>query len=60
MDTQPNWQGACLMPHIDYNLRALVAVPFDPCTIQRLGVLRAELRRRHWSDEDVQGKGLFP
>ena len=39
------WRHAAWMPKIDDDLHALVAVPFNRLTFERLGVLQARLRR---------------
>ena len=42
-----DWQHARFMPSLDSHLRALTVVPFDADIFQRLGQLRAEMRRRN-------------
>ena len=42
------WNVARFMPCLDEALKVLVATPFVPGAVTRLGILQAELRRRAW------------
>ena len=42
------WLDAKRMPALDSELKALIAVPFDAASFNRLGILQAEAHRRDW------------
>ena len=42
------WQHAKWMTTLQYDLRALMVVPFALAELKRLGELQAELRRNNW------------
>ena len=44
----PDGEGAAYMPLLRHDLKALVAAKLDAFVYGRLGLLRAELRRRRW------------
>ena len=45
---EADWSLAALMPVLNNNLKCIVVDTFDAHQIERLGVLRAEIRRRNW------------
>jgi hypothetical protein len=42
------WIDAVKMPAMDFDLKCLIAVPFDECNFQRLSILQAECRKFNW------------
>ena len=48
LSSEADWSSAVLMPVIDEALKDITVDTFDPHSFQRLGQLRAELRRRGW------------
>ena len=45
---EADWSLAVLMPALHNELKCIVVDTFNPHQFQRLGVLRAEVRRRLW------------
>ena len=45
---EADWSDAVLMPTLHSILKCIVTDTFDPYGFERLGVLRAEIRRRNW------------
>ncbi len=49
MEAVPDWTGAKFMPSLDRELRAIITVKIHSPSVQRLGILRATMKRNMWS-----------